>query len=42
MTKKIFLFAAYGVAIAGLKPHAQFMEALRASATSPLERTSMN
>jgi hypothetical protein len=30
MTKRIFISADHGMAIAGLKPHAQFMEALRA------------
>ena len=30
MTKRIFISADHGMAIAGLKPHAQYMEALRA------------
>ncbi|MCC7187941.1 MAG: hypothetical protein IT312_04295 [Anaerolineales bacterium] len=30
MTKRIFISADHGMAIAGLKPHAQHMEALRA------------
>jgi hypothetical protein len=30
MTKRIIFSADHGMAIAGLKPHAQYMEALRA------------
>jgi hypothetical protein len=30
MSKRIFISADHGMAIAGLKPHAQYMEALRA------------
>ncbi|HEX9386064.1 MAG TPA: hypothetical protein VF918_07060 [Anaerolineales bacterium] len=42
MSKKIFISADHGMAIAGLKPHAQYMEAHRADYASPLERTSTN
>ncbi|MEW6285219.1 MAG: hypothetical protein AB1509_03230 [Chloroflexota bacterium] len=42
MTKRIFLFAAHGMAIAGLKPLAQHMEALRADGVSQIYPTSTN
>ena len=41
--KKIFISANHGIAIiAGLKPHAQCVKALRAGATSPFQWTSTN
>jgi len=42
MPQKIFISTDHGMAIAGLKPHAQYMEALRASVMSQIYLTSMN